>query len=269
MHGNAYVVADDEHHVAVFSDQQSPGLLFRIVAGELPVGKKARKRRKPDLETLAYLPRLRSGPNAALIALGSGSRENRQTGVVIPMSSNGTLSSEVLRFDLAPLYRPLRAALGEINVEGAIVVGEQLLLLNRGIEGKTDNATARYLLSDVLALIEGKRADLEPIELRRYDLGEIDGVGLGFTDAAALSGGGWMFTAAAEDTGDSVADAACSGSVIGVVSESGVISSMHRLVPDAKVEGIDLHETDTGVAICLVTDSDEPAQSSWLLTAKL
>ena len=57
-HGRAYVVADDEHHLAVFRDLRSPGTLHRIRAGDLPDKTKARKRRKPDLETLLSLPAL-------------------------------------------------------------------------------------------------------------------------------------------------------------------------------------------------------------------
>jgi len=70
-HGQAYVVADDEHHLAVFRDRDAPGSLHRIRSGDLPAKSKARKRRKPDLETLLLLPPP-SGAGGALLALDLG-----------------------------------------------------------------------------------------------------------------------------------------------------------------------------------------------------
>lgn len=267
--GRAYVIADDEHHLAVFRDRESPGQLHRIFPADLPSPKQARKRLKPDLETLLLLPSSGSTANAALIALGSGSRLNRNTGVVIPLSAEGEPSERVLRFDLSPVYEPLREALGEINIEGAMVIGDALLLLNRGVAGRSDNAVARYALRDLLRVIEGDRSELKPGSIRHYKLGSIDAVTLAFTDGAALPGGGWVFTAVAENTADSYADGHCSGSAVGVVDASGDLVAIHRLAPMAKVEGIAVRVDDTGMTVCMVTDTDDPAQSSSLLLARL
>ena len=54
--GRAYVVADDEQHLAVFSDATTPGRRFRLLAGGLPAAVAARKRRKADLESLLLFP---------------------------------------------------------------------------------------------------------------------------------------------------------------------------------------------------------------------
>ena len=228
--GRAYVVADDEHHIVVFHDEETPGELHRIAPGNLPAEKRARKRRKLDMETLLLLPSFPSRPESGLITLGSGSRRNRETGVFIPLSAEGEPSKRVRRFDLAALYRPLRAMLGEINIEGAFVIDDELLLLNRGVDGKSDNATARYRLQDLERLIGNAQSEVEPIELRQYELGTIDGVRLGFTDGAAASGGGWVFTAVAEDTKNSFADGSCAGSVVGLVDPSGGLVGMRTLL---------------------------------------
>ena len=71
-HGRVYVMADDEHHLAVFRDRRSPGRLHRVFAGDLPHETEARKKRKPDMETLFLLPSPKAGGDDALIALGSG-----------------------------------------------------------------------------------------------------------------------------------------------------------------------------------------------------
>lgn len=269
--GRVYVIADDEHHLAVFDDLRSPGVLYRVFPGDLPQPKKARKRLKPDLETLCWLPASGSTKTARLVALGSGSRPNRNLGAVIPLQANGRPAPwrQVQRFDLTPLYGPLTALLGEINIEGAMVIGDELVLLNRGLPGRSPNAAARYRLADVLALIGGDASALKPRSVQRFRLGAIDGVALGFTDAAALPDGGWVFCAVAEDRTDSVADGRCTGSVVGIVTARGKRLALHRLAPTVKVEGIAVRASAGGITVCLVTDADDPKQSSTLLLAHL
>jgi hypothetical protein len=267
--GRAYVICDDEHHLVVFCDDRTPGELHRVLPGDLPRPKPARKRLKADLETLLWLPPLGPSAGAALLAFGSGSRPNRNAGVLIPLATDGQPSPDVRRFDLTPLYEPLIAELGEINIEGAMVVGGELVLLNRGVAGRSDNAAARFPLQALLGVIDGSRSAVAPAAIRRYHLGAIAGVKLGFTDAAALPGGGWVFSAVAEDTADSYADGRCRGSAIGVVNAGGDIRSIHRLEPVAKVEGIAACVDGAGVALCMVTDTDDPAQASSMLLARL
>jgi hypothetical protein len=270
-HQRAYVIADDELHLAVFRDLHSPGELHRIFAGDLPRPKKARKRMKPDLETLVLLPSLDGTSNGvALLALGSGSRPNRNVGAIIPLDAEGEPSVPVRTLSLDTLYQPLREMLGEINIEGAMVLGDQLVLLNRGVPGRSDNAAARYPLRQFLEGIECKRLVLEPTSLRRYELGSIDGVPLAFTDGTALpDGAGWVFSAVAENMHDSYSDGPCSGSVVGVVDGCGDLLALHRLAQPIKVEGIAVSVGDDGIALCMVTDADDPAQSSQLLLARL
>lgn len=270
-HGRVYVMADDEHHLAVFDDLRSPGVLFRLFPGDLPQPKNARKRFKPDLETLFSLPVSGLTNLARLVALGSGSRPNRNFGVVIPLQPDGRPVAwhRIKRFDLTPLYRPLAALLREINIEGAMVIGDELVLLNRGLPGRSPNAAARYRLRDVLALMDGDVRALQPRSLQLFRLGTIEGVALGFTDAAALPDGGWVFCAVAEDTADSVTDGRCAGSVVGIVTAGGRRLPLRRLTPTVKVEGVAVRASAGGISVCLVTDADDPKQSSTLLLAHL
>jgi hypothetical protein len=262
--GCVYVISDDEHHLAVFRDRASPGALHRLFAADLPADKKTRKRLKPDLEILLWLP-----TRSALVALGSGSRPNRNTGVLIPLGAGGEPLAGVLHFDMQALYEPLGAALGEINIEGAMLLGEEFVLLNRGVAGRSDNAAAHFPLRALIDTMEGRMSVVVAPAIRRYTLGHIDAVPLGFTDAAALPDGGWVFTAVAEDTDDSYADGRCSGSVVGVVDARGELVATHRLDPLVKVEGIAVHVDDQGMSLCMVTDADDPAQASQLLLARL
>ncbi len=264
-HGRAYVVSDDEHHLAVFRDAHSPGTLHRILPGDLPHSKKVRKQLKPDLEALLLW-------QGALVAFGSGSRLNRDTGVVVSLSARGqplAQSRQAQRFDLKPLYEPLRAALGEINIEGAMLLGDELVLLNRGVSGQSGNAVVRYRGGALRAAIDGTRSRVAPRSIKPYPLGAIDGVSFGFTDGAALPDGRWVFCAAAENTASSYADGPCAGAAVGLVSVDGELQALHLLTPSLKVEGIAARVHKAGIDICLVTDADDPLLSSQLLLARL
>jgi len=262
-HGRAYVIADDEHHLAVFGDLRSPGTLHRIRGGDLPGKTKARKRRKPDLETLLWLPAF--GEAGTLVALGSGSRENRCTGVAIPLDGRGRPLAQVQAFDLAPLYGPLSQQLGGLNIEGAVTIGDDIVLLNRGGRDGLANAAVRFSLATMHTLMRGSRDVDARTSIQHFDLGHLDGVALGFTDGAARADGSWLFSAAAERSDDSVADGPCAGSVVGQVSARGQLMAVQRLDSRDKVEGIAVQPD--GPAICLVTDADDPLRCARLLRA--
>jgi hypothetical protein len=263
-HGCAYVVADDEHHLAVFRDVATPGTLHRIRGGDLPAGKRARKRRKPDLEALVALP-ARPGASGVLLALGSGSRANRCTGFVIALDRNGAPLAPVNAFDLTPLYRPLIDRFGGLNIEGALVLGDELVLLNRGGRDGLPNAALFLPLAALLGTMSGSSSGDAAARVQHFDLGALDGVALGFTDGAARPDGSWLFSAAAEHSADSVADGPCRGSVIGEVSARGELVAMRRIVGTVKVEGVAVQPG--GASICMVTDADDPQCCAQLLQA--
>jgi hypothetical protein len=264
QHGRVYVVADDEQHLAVFGDLTAPGTLHRLRPGDLPARKRARKRRKADLEALVALPP-RTGTQPVLLALGSGSRANRCTGFAVTLDRSGAPLTPVHAFDLSALYRPLVARLGALNIEGAMVVGDELVLLNRGGRDGLPNAALCLPMTALLDAMSGRRAGDTPARVMRFDLGHLDGVALGFTDGAARPDGSWLFSAAAERSTDSVADGPCSGSVIGEVSARGELVALRRVAGTEKVEGLALQPG--GTSICMVTDEDDPLRSARLLLA--
>jgi hypothetical protein len=261
--GRVYVIADDEHHLALFDDAHTHGRTVRLFEGELPSGMKARKKRKPDTETLALLP------GGVLLTLGSGSRPKRCRGAWIALDDDGRPRRPARQIDLSPLYEPLRDHFEDLNIEGAFVSGREFVLLQRGHGGGSPNASVHYALGSVLAwLIE--RADA-PVALRlqRHRLGSVAGVSLGFTDGAALPDGRWVFTAVAEATDDSVADGACVGSVVGVMSRQGELLVRQAMPNDEKIEGIDARLRRGSIEFCLVTDADDPRIASQLLRGRV
>lgn len=265
------VVADDAHHLGVFPiDSTEPGWSQRIIEGDLPEAATERKRVKPDFEALAVLPPTGPFPNGALVAVGSGSTQARETAMLIELDSAGGLTDRLHRRDLGSLYGPLRERVGELNVEGAFVLGNDLMLLSRANRSAPANQVARYRLADLVGWLGGDRvAAVVPRSVTALHVGEIDGVPLGLTDGAALPGGGWVFSAAAEDTSDSYADGAVRGATVGVMSDAGEITVSARLQPNVKVEGIAVRVSGGVATLKMVTDADDPSTAALLLTATL
>ncbi|MBK8070540.1 MAG: hypothetical protein IPK34_00350 [Ramlibacter sp.] len=133
--------------------------------------------------------------------------------------------------------------------------------------GDARNACIQYALGDIVDWLD--RPDTEtdrpppaPSRIADCALGQVGGVALGFTDGCALPGGGWLFSAVAEDTSDSYADGVCAGSAIGWVDAQGTLRDMAALAGAPKVEGVALH----GGRLLMVTDADDPGTASQLLS---
>ncbi|MEQ1804099.1 MAG: hypothetical protein ABL900_01875 [Burkholderiaceae bacterium] len=272
--GRWYVVADDEQHLAVIDAASGHGRWLRLFDGELPGGPAQRKAAKPDLETLIELPALDELPFGALLALGSGSRPNRQTGVLIAFDAHGDLTGAPRLIDLAALYAPLRLAAVDLNIEGGFCRGDDFLLLQRANQGRAGNARIRFAWHEVWPWLLGHDDVVAPSahETVGYALGTIDGVALGFSDAAALPNGDWVFSAVAEATADSYHDGACMGSVIGRVDADGSLRSLQRLEGLWKVEGIAVVAQvggDAPLELTLITDADDRGRPTTCLKVRM
>jgi hypothetical protein len=269
-----YVIADDERELAVFpAEGEAPGTLRRMLPGELPSDPAERKRQKPDFEALVLLPAavLPGDGGGALLALESGSRDSRRGGVLWALDQNGALSGEPRRLDLAPLYAALAAEIPDLNIEGAAVAGDRLLLFQRGNGAGAVNAAVELGLEECLPDIgRGRLSDDAVRGQRRYDLGTVDGVRLAFSDAAALGDGRIVYTAVAEGGDDTYADGSCAGAGVGVLTAEGERSEWEQLDPPAKVEGVEARANADGtIALLMVADADDPAKPSPLLAAAL
>ncbi len=268
-HGCAYVIGDDEHVLAWFDDVRKPGRTVPLFDGVLPAGKKARKLRKPDTETLLLLPASRAAPHGALMALGSGSRQNRCRGAWIALDTGGKPASSAQHIDLTALYEPLGKRFDELNIEGAFISQHEFVLLQRGHQSGSPNASLHYPLAFVLRWLHGIGPAPMPQRIRRHRLGAVQDVPLTFTDGAALADGRWVFTAVAEATDDSVADGACLGSAVGVMTAQGEVQALFALPGREKVEGIAARQDGRTVELCLVTDADDPRIASRLLRSSI
>ena len=158
---------------------------------------------------------------------------------------------------------------GQVRASEVIVSGE-LHLLQRGNKGDGRSACVRFDWNQLVPWLTGRQpVPPRPKSVLVMELGQVDGVPLGFTDGAALPGGGWVFSAVAEATQDSYHDGACAGSAIGVVGPDGAFRQLVGLQGAPKVEGIAVLLQGDVLRLSLVTDADDPAVASQLLQAHL
>ncbi len=266
-----YVIADDALHLAVFpAEGTAPGHSVRLFEGDLPDEPKARKAAKPDLEALCRLPPLAGCPHGALLALPSGSTPERLRGALVPLAADGTLAGEPRTIDFATLYTQLTRELGPLNIEGAAVTGSRLRLLNRGNGAQGADALVDLDAERTLRALETGRLGADTLRtVRRWELGQVGGVRLSFTDAAPLPDGRIVFTAAAEDTRDAYADGPVKGSAVGVLAPDGTPLFLDGVDALVKLEGVDARVEGGRIHLLLVADADDPAVAAPLLEAEL
>ncbi|MDA3041066.1 MAG: hypothetical protein O3C27_16355, partial [Actinomycetota bacterium] len=119
-----------------------------------------------------------------------------------------------------------------------------------------------------LSMFEGSGPIPPATNLRTYDLGTLDGVGLAITDALALPDGRIILSTAAEDTTNAIDD----GPVVGAALALVVVDIVTAVAPltvsggPQKVEGLALRSIGRHEAELLaVVDSDDQASPSLAL----
>lgn len=217
------------------------------------------KREKLDLEAVVSY-------QGTLLAFGSGSTARRE--VIVRFGRDG--AATVCRAPrLYCLLRETTAFSGsELNIEGATLSGDQLILFQRG-NGKPArglepvNATVRLDAAALLVHLDDPERVPPPllVDVCVFDLGSIDGVRLSFTDAAAHDGR-FFYLASAEASPDTFRDGVVVGSVIGVLGEGPpTIIEDHAGRPFiGKAEGLVLAEKNRAYAVLDADDADVPAE---------
>lgn len=272
-----YVVADDELHLGVLRapDAAEAGetpksvQMIPLMGGVLPRDKATRKAAKPDFETLAVLPAHAGFRYGALLAMGSGSRPNRERAVLLALNEQGEPNGRAAELDLEALYAPLHKQFAQLNIEGMWVAEGHMHLLQRGNRKHPASQLLTYDWHDMAEWLLGRQPQPPKLKNRtKLALGEEQDVPLCLTDGAALPNGLWAFCAVAENTRDSVLDGRCMGSVVGVADLEGKRLCQYALQGSPKVEGISVRVVEGQVQALLVTDADDPEIASELLSTE-
>ncbi len=263
------VVQDDASFIAVFRPSEK-AQHFALPPG--PGGRRRFEKRlgnkldKLDLESAFAF-------DGRVFAVGSGSLPVRER--VVAFDPRDHARTKV--FDASALYAALHADLrfsgGALNIEGAAVLGHELCLFQRG-NGEGESLAPAMATVDVqrfISWIEGGGEVPVVTRVLRFDLGSIDGVRLGFTDACACDGAVY-FLASAEGSPNTVDDGGVTGSCVGVLC--GDEARITRLLDEKgeaaalKAEGIAIDPADPTRA-WVVLDGDDPDMASDLCEVRL
>lgn len=241
LENRIFIVADDELHLAEFDLRSSqPGRWFRLLPGMLPSDYKERKKQKPDLETITRIQPDTYAAGGALLVMPSMSRSNRVNGAMLHLE-NGQVSAESpIPIDFSDIRNKLTESIDGLNVEGIAIQKKVTKLFHRGSKTKGKSVVVEL---DTEAFLHDLHDTHRPSstcisKLREYDLGDIEGVGLSFTDAVPMSDGRIVFLAAAEATDDEYQDGASLGSSLGIMKGNGDIERIVRIAGREKFEGI-------------------------------
>jgi hypothetical protein len=219
------------------------------------------------------------------VGLGSGSKRARERIVVLDFDDSDRYVQQLRVLDASAFYTQLRALAefsgSELNMEGAVLRGQTLLLFQRGngaalpdlpavnAVGELDWPLFRNYLASQCA-----PSHVPPLgRVTQYDLGSIAGVPYTFTDAALAPNGSVLFLSSAEDSTDSVTDGTVHGTRIGELTPDGSA----RVTPllderggplRLKAEGLVLDRKDPTRA-WVVVDMDDTQLASELLEVEL
>lgn len=266
---NEYViVADDESCLAVFPhDLRKPGRWIKLFSDELPLEYKARKKKKPDLESLCRIPASTNAPSGALLAVPSLSRENRVRGALIFMQDDGT--EQVIPLDFSTLRQELARRIKELNIEGIVIGRNFVRLFHRGSQGTSDSAIIDLALEPFMKDVfdtHSLAAD-KILSIKNCQIGLRENLTLAFTDAACLPDGRIVFLAAAEASKNAYDDGESAGSAAGIMSEKGEIERLEHFDGSLKLEGVAVHLEARTLRLKLVADADDESKPSALYEA--
>jgi len=282
IHDEIALVQDDANFVALVHPDRPHARAIALPRGEGGLRQfddaRGNKKYKLDLEACVAIAGA-DGPT--LLAFGSGSKKRRRH--IASVDRWHQEAPRVTLADATSLYERLEAehafAGSDMNIEGALVDGAFVRLFARG------NGAARHgrrpvdatcdLRIDALSVYlrdSERHAPPAPTGVVQYQLGVLDGVALGFTDAARMAEH-TLYAATAEASADAADDGAVSGSVLGVITSSGHVRYA-VLVDDTgrplreKVEGVVFSRTSARHAF-VVTDADDASRPSELCVVEL
>lgn len=241
--GALYAVADDG--LELLRTDLSGGNPTRLPLSAGPRVASIPKDRKPDFEALCFV-------GGSLLAMGSGSSAARRRAVRVEATGHGPSV-----IDLRGLYGALDRRIHELNIEGAVVSGDEVILAQRGNGARRENALVRLDRRRFEADLEaGALSEASLLEIVPVSLGALTGVPLSLTDLCLGPHGALLFTAAAEATDNPYDDGVVAGSIIGMIDRAGRVDDDHLVVAQAvKLEG--LCWLDSG-ELRLVADPDDP-----------
>jgi len=281
--GNRLALVQDDANFVALVDPVT-GLADAVT---LPAGKdeartfdveRGNKKHKLDLEAMTRVP---IDDGALLLAFGSGSKKRREHVMQLRFDGRGdrpTPGNPAI-IALPDFYEALRAtpefAGSDMNIEGALYLDGIIRLFGRGNGAAKNGLTPLDATCDIdwaalAAHIAQPDRDTLPSISRvlQYELGDVDGVRYGFTDAIRATKTRILYSAAAEASKDAEHDGEVVGSSLGVLASDRQAAGYWAPVLDAdgapfggKIEGLVLDPSDPTRALVVVDVDDHACPS--------
>ncbi|UYW00358.1 hypothetical protein K5I29_07195 [Flavobacterium agricola] len=238
-----YVVSDESDYL--YEYQLTANELKKHALTDNPQELRS-KQTKRDYEAIA-------ANGTDLYLFGSGSKPNREL-----VTQFNTQNQAVQNFSLDLLY-PSIASFAEINpdelnIEGALFRGDDLLLFNRGNGANNKN---------FIVTVQGKNFTEEfNIFIQDIKLPQLNGINTGFSDAV-LVGDKIYFLATAEGGSSTYNDGQIAGTLFGCIDTKRFkVKYTEVLSNDKKLEGLTvLNQDKKNITFLLCEDSDDSTQN--------
>ena len=258
-----YLLGDDARTIIVLDTHYR--LLDSLRLFDYPE-KRIPKSQKIDLESSAIVT---IAGNRHLVALGSGSTNDRKKILLVPLTTGGTIDHSkpvISKSTLVFVDRLTKGGVKVVNIEGATIMGRSLILANRG----NRNDPSNYIIitaEDFWSRQREATLRIVPIELKgshRESLGISE---LFYVESKDMI----LFTFTSEGTNNAYDDGMIGGSYIGWVKNvaeklkqanlglDGMISlsDASNEFKNQKIEGICVeHVSDDELLLHLVSDND-------------
>ena len=247
--GQLYLISDNSNYLYRYNTVQRE--LQRILVLDRGVHENLPKKYKADFEAVTDI-------DSTLYLFGSGSSRNRKT--LVKYSPD---AQKVEKRSLHRLYHRLQhqfdVGRDDFNIEGALTVGGDLWLFNRGNGPGAKNGI--FILN---------KADFKPKAFHPIPMSQLNGVALGFSDAVLIDGKVY-FIAAAEGEGSTYHDGEIQGTVLGCLDPTNMkMDFIETISTSQKFEGLALEKnTDKQIDFLLCDDPDDGGSSSTIYQLRL
>tara|TARA_B110001454_G_scaffold219111_1_gene250044 strand:- start:49709 stop:50575 length:867 start_codon:yes stop_codon:yes gene_type:complete len=217
---------------------------------------KDQKKIKPDQESISLIS---FEGREYIIAFPSLSKPNRtEVGIFHVSYSNGQLQIHShKRFQVGKLYNEL-VGNREVNIEGHILFGDDLLLLNRGNQTSCSELVSIKNGMSWLEYVVGRSSDKDfsyIVSKANVDLGQFQGHPIHWTDALRDKDDMILFLATVEKTDNAYDDGVVLASFLGRFDvKTHQVLEIKKIIDAKKAEGICHWQSRYLVAI----DSDSP-----------
>lgn len=264
-----YVIADDDVSLAEYNFSASQVKFVKLLNKNLSLDSKERKKQKPDWESLLHLNI--SEDHNLLLAIPSGSTDNRMIGAYVHLSNTGINEDlEIGSVDFSKLYSELKTQLSELNIEGVCVFQDKLKFFQRGNGLIGKNAIIDLDLAgfcdDLKNQIPIRASNI--LSITEYNLGHLNNHKLDFTDACVEGDKIW-FLAVSEDSSSTYDDGEFKGAIIGCIDASGKELIRYEIDCATKPEGLWVEAEDNRLCFYVVTDADSSTIFASLYFGKL